>query len=320
MADHQQAGAAKALARAPTSERHNGHGELRRARPSLPTLFGRVTAVFGKSCQLVTLDQRLEVLGSHLVNGSAPPGEGPQPESLFSEASRELSEQFAREEADGYYGVILQEQPELGASVSNLKHDHTAILRVLELLGAVSSEEPLPQELGACTRGLVSTLRAHEHGEQLLLQALFSGPSERAASRSGTYNRARLADGESPLLVLLVDDERGVRSVVRRMLEDAGCGVVEAPDAMVALRLLLERRSAVSAIVSDVGLPEISGPDFVRAARVICPHIATMHMSGDTRDDLIATGRLGPDAVLLEKPFRRSDLVACLTAVLVRRN
>ena len=140
----------------------------------------------------------------------------------------------------------------------------------------------------------------------------------RAPSQAGTYARQGLADAESPLLVLLVDDERPIRVAVRRMLEEAGCDVVEAADATVALHLLLERRDAIGAIVSDVGLPGISGPDLVRAARVIRPKIAALLMSGDTREKLVATGRIGADALLLEKPFRSSDLIACLGAVIER--
>ena len=304
------------FARAP--ERPRGQGTPAPARAPLPTLFGRFTEILRNSGRLVPLEQRLEVLSSLVGSGREAPSEGPELEPLFAEASRELAEQFAAEEADGYYGAIDEERPALRASVAELKRDHLAILRAIEVLRAASSDESLRPQLAACTRDLVSKLRTHDEAEQLLLHDLFGGPGKRDASRSGTYTRTRLSDAKSPSLVLLVDDERDVRSVVRRMLEHAGCGVVEAADATIALRLLLERRSAVSAIVSDVELPEISGPDFVRAARVICPHVAALHISAEARDYLIASGRIAPDAVLLEKPFRGSDLVACLSAVLER--
>jgi CheY-like chemotaxis protein len=282
-------------------------------------LFGRFTAILRNSGRLVPLEQRLEVLSSLVGSGGEAPSEGSELEPLFAEASRELSEQFAAEEADGYYGAIVAEEPALRARVGELKRDHLAILRAIEVLRAVSSDESLRWQLGACTRDLVSKLRAHDQAEQLLLHDLFWGNGKRDTSRSGTYSRTRLAYAKSPSLVLLVDDESDVRSVVRRMLEHAGCRVLEAADASLGLRLLVERRSAVSAIVSDVELPEISGPDFVRAARVLCPHVAALHISAEARDYLIATGRIAPDAVLLEKPFRGSDLMACLTTALERQ-
>lgn len=316
MADKQNTGFAGEFARAP--EKTRGQSTPGPARAPLPTLFGRFTAILRDSRRLVPLEQRLGVLSSLLGSDRHAPSERPQLQPLFAEASRELSEQFAAEEADGYYGAMVEEEPALRANVSELKRDHLAILRAIEVLRAASPDESLRPQLDACTRDLVSKLRAHDQAEQLLLQDLFWGPGKRNASRSGTYTRTRPSDAKSALLVLLVDDERDVRSVVRRMLEHGGCGVVEAADAMLGLRLLVERRSAVSAIVSDVGLPQVSGPDFVRAARVICPHVAALHISAEARDYLIATERIAPDAVLLEKPFRGSDLMACLTSVLER--
>jgi CheY-like chemotaxis protein len=318
MVDHAHPRFVEPVQRATSSEETNGHGVPRRAHARLPTLFGRLTAVLDNRRHPAPVE-RLEAFCSDSGTQGEPRSAANEQASLLMDASRDLSEQFAKEEAAGYYGVVLDERPELASRIAELKRDHVAILRVLELLHEVSSVASLRQQLVACTRGLASKLRAHEADERLLLEELFAGGHKRAMSRSGTYARGRPDCGVTPALVLLVEDERAVRSMVKRMLEGAGFSVVEAPDAVVALRLLLERFGAIRAIVSDVGLPDISGPEFVRAARVICPNIAAMHMSGDERDYLLATGRIGPDAVLLEKPFRVSDLLACLTAILPRR-
>jgi CheY-like chemotaxis protein len=165
----------------------------------------------------------------------------------------------------------------------------------------------------------LALVHAHELAEQQLLRELFLGGDGRASSPSGTYARAWLGDGKSPLLVLVVDDERAVRVVVRRMLESVGCRVVEAADAPSALRVLEERQNAVSAIVSDVGLPGMLGPELVRAASVICPHIATLLMSGEAHDELVAAGRVAPDVEVLEKPFLPEDMLERLASALERR-
>ncbi len=291
--------------------------QSRPARASLPPLFGRASIVSRSPHLPVTL-RRLDEMC--LVLGSSPAALGGElhPPQLLADLSRELTLCFAAEESDAYYGVIIEERPSLLPTVSELAHEHVRIRQVVEALHCLSADRSYWRELGTRTERLLEQVHSHEHAEQQLLRELFLGGDGRASSPSGTYARARLGDGKSPLLVLVVDDERAVRVVVRRMLEGVGCRVVEAEDAPSALRVLEEQQSAVSAIVSDVGLPGMLGPELVRAARVICPHIATLLMSGDARAELVASGRVALDADVLEKPFLPEDMLEHLAAALER--
>jgi DNA-binding response OmpR family regulator len=65
--------------------------------------------------------------------------------------------------------------------------------------------------------------------------------------------------------VLVVEDERGIRDVLRRYLERAGFGVLTGTTGGEALALL--RGSAIDLVVLDLGLPDIDGEDVLLEIR-----------------------------------------------------
>lgn len=69
------------------------------------------------------------------------------------------------------------------------------------------------------------------------------------------------------LTVLALDDEPDGRELVQRLLEDAGARVVTAGSAAEALDLLTQGRVAPDVILSDIGMPEQDGYDFMRRVR-----------------------------------------------------
>ena len=62
--------------------------------------------------------------------------------------------------------------------------------------------------------------------------------------------------------VLVADDDRDVRTMVRTLLELDGHEVLEAPDGTVAWQLVVERRPAV--VVTDVSMPGYNGLELCR--------------------------------------------------------
>jgi CheY-like chemotaxis protein len=67
------------------------------------------------------------------------------------------------------------------------------------------------------------------------------------------------ASVDNPLVILLVEDEVLVRMVAADVLEDAGFTVLESTNAEEALRLL-ETRSDVQVLFTDVNMPDALGP------------------------------------------------------------
>jgi two-component system cell cycle sensor histidine kinase/response regulator CckA len=109
--------------------------------------------------------------------------------------------------------------------------------------------------------------------------------------------------------ILLVDDEEALRIAARRMLQRAGFTVIQASDGADALRVLAEHTGPVHALVTDVVMPGVGGPELVRRLRDVRPDLPTLFISGYTEEGVRTQGVLHPDAAYLEKPFSPEDLI-----------
>jgi signal transduction histidine kinase len=114
-----------------------------------------------------------------------------------------------------------------------------------------------------------------------------------------------------PVRVLLVEDNADTRSIVSRMLRKAGFEVETAGDLSSAIALA--RSAPVRVLVTDIGLPDGSGLDLLRALRDgEHPPIAGITMSGFGSDlDLIKSRQAG-FARHLTKPIRLDDLTRAI--------
>ncbi|MCK0166354.1 ATP-binding protein [Jannaschia sp. S6380] len=109
-------------------------------------------------------------------------------------------------------------------------------------------------------------------------------------------------------LVLLVEDEAPVRAFASRALRLRGYDVVEAESAEVALERLTDADLAVDLFVTDVMMPGLDGPTWVREALKTRPDVRTIFISGYTQDALSETSIPVPNAIFLPKPFSLNDL------------
>ena len=112
--------------------------------------------------------------------------------------------------------------------------------------------------------------------------------------------------------VLLVEDEAPVRAFASRALKLQGFNVLEAACAEDALSLLSDQRLLVDVFVTDVVMPGMDGPSWVRTALRDRPDTRVIFMSGYA-EDIFSEGSPVPDAAFLAKPFSLSDLTALVT-------
>jgi CheY-like chemotaxis protein/two-component sensor histidine kinase len=118
-------------------------------------------------------------------------------------------------------------------------------------------------------------------------------------------------------LVLVVEDEPSVRRIVRRILESAGHRVLEAGSGAEALELAHRAERPLDALVTDVVMPGMSGPELTKRLRAEQPGLAVLLMSGYLGDVLAQHG-VGSDVALLEKPFAPSILLDALGRALAQ--
>jgi PAS domain S-box-containing protein len=112
------------------------------------------------------------------------------------------------------------------------------------------------------------------------------------------------------LKVLLVDDHPEVRSTTAAVLEDSGHEVVEADNGAVALTFLKQRKCDFDLLITDYAMPYLSGTDFLREARLLCPDVPALLITGYAETEMI---RDRPEGVeMLLKPFTPAKLEAAI--------
>jgi two-component system, chemotaxis family, chemotaxis protein CheY len=117
--------------------------------------------------------------------------------------------------------------------------------------------------------------------------------------------------------VLVVDDEPGLRTVMRRVLEGKGYRVVEAADGNQALALF--RRESPALVISDIIMPNRDGIEVIVAMKAENPAVKVLAISGGGRVHamglLALAPRAGADATL-DKPFRQSELLKLVAGLI----
>ncbi|MGR3713190.1 MAG: ATP-binding protein [Shimia sp.] len=109
-------------------------------------------------------------------------------------------------------------------------------------------------------------------------------------------------------VVMLVEDEAPVRSFATRALKMRGFTVLEAGSGEEALALLTDNRPKVDVFVTDVIMPGVDGPTWVRQAREDYPDVPVIFVSGYAEDSFSDDQARITNSSFLPKPFSLSDL------------
>jgi PAS domain S-box-containing protein len=116
--------------------------------------------------------------------------------------------------------------------------------------------------------------------------------------------------------VLLVDDEDQVRAAVRNILRRDGYEVIEAHNAGEALLSCEKHGGPIHLLLTDVVLPQMSGPELAKRLRESRPALKVLCMSGYTDDRLTRHGLLGSELAFLQKPLTVESLTRKVREVL----
>lgn len=136
-----------------------------------------------------------------------------------------------------------------------------------------------------------------------------------ARAEPGAPDRVITPDADGRLRVLAVEDEEGVRDFLRALLSREGYRVTLASGHDEALACAAE--SPFDLVVTDVNMPDGSGPELVKALRRRQPYLPAVFISGISRNEF-AEMAPGEERNFLQKPFEGARLVGRIEALLQR--
>ena len=116
--------------------------------------------------------------------------------------------------------------------------------------------------------------------------------------------------------VLVVDDEKGVRSTLRMLLTPMGFDVLEASDGQEAIDLFVANADAIVLVVLDLTMPVLGGREVFAKLRLIRPGVRVILSSGYDEEEM--TRRFGAKGIagFLQKPYTAAELAEKLSAAL----
>jgi CheY-like chemotaxis protein len=127
-------------------------------------------------------------------------------------------------------------------------------------------------------------------------------PSERLESLGGEL-RGR---GET---VLVVEDDVGVRTLVRRLLQAAGYEVLAARQGQEGLDMFRQHTETIDLVLTDVVMPKLRGNQLAEEIRALRPGIRIAFMSGYAGGTVIRSGLQDRATSFLAKPFTKRQLL-----------
>ena len=126
--------------------------------------------------------------------------------------------------------------------------------------------------------------------------------------QEGGVDEAEVSHGEGTVLV--VEDEEGVRKLMRKTLESKGFVVLDAPNGVVACGIAAEFPGTIDLVLTDLVMPLMGGLELATQIRQQRPSIRVLYTSGYT-DRFVEQDGVTDDfgASFLQKPFTKAGLV-----------
>ena len=120
---------------------------------------------------------------------------------------------------------------------------------------------------------------------------------------------------QDPIIVLVIEDDQSVQSIVEEALTDGGFEPAIATSGEEAVTLLKGGKTKYCALVTDIHLRgTMDGWEVARQARQIDPAFPVIYMTGAAADKW---GSLGvPNSILVTKPFAPAQLVTAVSNLL----
>jgi CheY-like chemotaxis protein len=136
-----------------------------------------------------------------------------------------------------------------------------------------------------------------------------------ARDQSGEAVKEIPAGGGSEV-VLVVEDEDDVRSLVVQVLEVQGYQVHAAHNWIEAFALAKRLDGRIDLLLTDVVMPQMSGREIAASLKPLCGRMKVLYMSGYADSAILQHGVLEAGINFLQKPFNPDGLAAAIRRVL----
>lgn len=151
-------------------------------------------------------------------------------------------------------------------------------------------------------------------GQGALFKIFFPLVEQGATSGAGAPEYAEPVHGRET--ILLVEDEPAVRGLVHETLRLHGYTVLEARHGIEALMTGAKHQGTIHLLLTDVVMPQMSGPEVAEKIQVIRPGIKVLYMSGYPDHPAFERGKISRETSFIPKPFTPNVLAKKVREVL----
>jgi CheY-like chemotaxis protein len=231
---------------------------------------------------------------------------------LAGRSAHELNNMLTviRMNADLIEGTLNQAKLSAGEAVDIRNAADRAEALTKKLL--LASRRTLPQPTGL-DRGVVTVPLPGSPLKESQEEVAARESLEAQAARVGRLKHGRATGKET---ILLVDDEKALRKLGKRVLSQAGYRVLEASDGAMALRIAAEEVGEIDLVLTDIEMPTLGGRGMVDELHEMSPEIRVLFMSGYTDNEILRRGIRTSETDFLQKPFTAESLCAAVRSVL----
>jgi two-component system cell cycle sensor histidine kinase/response regulator CckA len=141
-------------------------------------------------------------------------------------------------------------------------------------------------------------------------------PAAEEPVSSSAEARASRSHAKAWQTVLLIEDDDVLRGALGETLREEGYTVLVAGGGREAILLATQHAGPIHAVVSDVIMPGMAGPEAVRQLTASRPDLKALFMSGYTDEAVARHGVLGPGSAFMSKPFPKDALLRRLLDLL----
>ena len=116
--------------------------------------------------------------------------------------------------------------------------------------------------------------------------------------------------------ILVAEDEEAIREMVGSVLSDAGYRVILAASGRDAVNAAKNHKGPIHLLFADVTMPDFGGVEIAAKLASQYPGMKVLFTSGNSMENIITEGILGPGHEFIAKPFNLKDMLGKVKAIL----